>query len=686
MHKKDMVQMILVIAIILVAFYLVQAFLVPPSPAPVNTPTNVADNRPDSNKSDEPEPDEKEPGEIASTTPSEERETRPTSADPKYGFDRIERDDAAKHKLANSRLTADISERGAVIERLYYIDENGEAVYLRTPDNPIDEPTEPLTLIEPLSGSPFMDTLSLSLDENDSWRNTSRWELVERDEKDRRLTFRFPPAEFGSESDGTVIFKTIRLLPDTYRFDVTIRIENHGAKGAEKIAGLWGPVGMTNDASRAGGEHSRIALYGSTQSKRYVDFEDSPEVRSIRGEVDDHNEDLANEGKETNRWMAARVYDGVDNSDRFLVVHGIRTRYFLAFLAADPDNRDPRWSGRFRAIKDTDQHAATSLLAPPMSIPALKDGKPGSAEVALRFYAGPREKDTLTAAWNANPPKDEEIKVQWAELATSGFFDVIAAPLIWGLGLLTNAVGAGLAVILLTLIIRFSLAPLSYRGQKAMATYSQKMKIVKPKLDAIKEKYAGKSDRDSQLKMLTETREAMKAEDVGMLPLGGCLPMLIQLPVFIGLYRAFGNAFFLRQAEFLWIRDLSLPDATIPVSTYVGGGLIGFLAHNGYLTFNILPMLWIVLSILQFKLQPKPEDPQQASMQKNMAFIFPIMGLFFYGFAAGFSFYFIFSSLYSIGESKLIKHNLRKQGVLPPKDEKKPEVKKDDKPDYHGAS
>ena len=156
-------------------------------------------------------------------------------------------------------------------------------------------------------------------------------------------------------------------------------------------------------------------------------------------------------------------------------------------------------------------------------------------------------------------------------------------------------------------------------------------------------------------------------------------------PSRLRLYRAFGNAFFLRQAHFLWIHDLSMPDATLPVSTYLGDSWLGFLAHNGWLTFNILPMLWITLSLVQFKLQPKPDDPQQASMQKQMGFLFPLMGLMFYGYASGFAFYFIISSLYSITESRLVKRALIKQGVMPdPK--KKPKVEEDDKPDYHGAS
>jgi YidC/Oxa1 family membrane protein insertase len=402
-------------------------------------------------------------------------------------------------------------------------------------------------------------------------------------------------------------------------------------------------------------------------------------------DVKDRNEELAEEGLPTHDWIINRDLDEITKNDRFLIAHGLRTQYFLAFLAHDPDVRDTGWSGTILPLGQNGSNAAISLVAPALKVPAAS-GEPGSASTNMRLYAGPRDKASLEEAWLARPPEDAELGPgAWTELATSGFFDLIASPLIWFLRLLTNLVGPGFAIILLTLFVRFALSPLSYRGQKSMATYTQKMKVVKPKLDAIKEKYKGKTDRDAQMRMLNETRAAMKEQNVGMLPLGGCLPMLIQLPIFIGLYRAFGAAFFLRQAEFLWIHDLSLPDATLPFSTYVGDMfLLSFLTHNGFLTFNILPMLWIALSILQFKMQPKPDDPQQAAMQKQMGCIFPIMGLMFYGFASGFAFYFIVSSIYSIAESKLIKHNLIKQGVMPPP-KKKLDVKAGDKPDYHAA-
>lgn len=677
MHKKDMIQMVVVIILIVMAYFAFTAWFMPdPAQQPVEPPTQPQSKEP------------AEPGEIRSTDPSTARPSEPT--EPTAGFNQIEREDARKHELSNSRMTAEISERGAVLETLRFVDAQGNTVYWRTPDNPRNSPSEPLELLGPVDATPeHIAPLALVLDGNDPLRNTSRWELLVNESGDpsepQSLTFRFPHSEDAPhELDGTVVFKRITLVPRTYRLDVEVRVENHSERVREKVVGLWGAVGITNDGMRTSGEYTRVALYGSMDSRRWLDLESSPRVVDIGRQVTSRNEDLAAEGREVHDWISNREYDKISQPDRFLAAHGLRTQYFLAFLSHDPDNRDPRWSGAILPINHG-RDGALSLVAPPLQVPPARDGTPGEAATRMLFYTGPRDRDMLTQAWLSEPPTDERLPVQWAELATAGFFDLIAVPLVWFLRVLSGWVGTGLAIILLTLFVRFALSPLSYRGQKSMATYAQKMKVVKPKLDAIKEKYKGKGDRDSQMKMLTETRAAMKEQNVGMLPLGGCLPMLIQLPIFIGLYHAFGASFFLRQAEFLWIRDLSLPDATFPGSTYVGDSIVSFIAYNGFLTINILPMLWIVLSIVQFKLQPKPDDPQQAAMQKQMGCIFPIMGMIFYGFASGFAFYFIVSSIYSIIESKLVRRNLVKQGVLPPP-KKKGYVKDGDKPEYHAAA
>jgi len=681
MHRKDMFQMVITILVIVAGFYAVSYFFFPAKPVPVdntaangiNAPANIpAANAPATN---------------VPATPETPIKPRPTSASEERGFVALDRKGARTWKLANTHLTAEITERGALVESLTFVDRDGNTVYLQTPNNPTVEPSQPLALIKPMAYAQHAAALALRMDENDQWRNTARWELVSGPEKNAdgatELTFRFPPASYKPESDDTVVFKSIALYPDTYRLDVKLRVENHGGKAVDKQLGLWGAAAITNDGTRNGAEHARIALYGSTASKRYTDLKDAPAINTLAKEVANYNEDRVDEGLKPVEQAEARALDDLlDKPERYLVAHGIRTQYFLCFLAADPAVRDARWTGEVLPIREINE-AAMSLIAPPVAVAAASAGKPGEATVHMSFYAGPRAKDSLEAAWFAKAPPDDELVVEWKELAPTGFPSFISAPLVLLLRWLTTHLGAGFAIILLTLIVRTMLSPLSYRGQKSMAVYTSKMKVVKPKLDKIKEKYAGKKDRDSQMKMLTETREAMREHNVGMLPLGGCLPMLIQLPIFIGLYRAFGNAFFLRQAEFLWIHDLSLPDATIPFSYDISLGFLSFFTYNGVFTLNLLPMLWIGLSLVQMKMQPKPDDPQQAAMQKQMGCIFPLMGLLFYAFASGFAFYFIVSSIYSIAESKLIKRNLIKLGITQPPTKNKP--KADDKPEYHAA-
>ncbi|MDC1142603.1 YidC/Oxa1 family insertase periplasmic-domain containing protein [Planctomycetota bacterium] len=663
MHRKDMIQMIVTIVVLLGLFVAYQSFSSDPKPVvkktnkasvPANTPDNTGDNKPD--------------------TPENPADPKPEPAVKiEAGFEELPRKNAVTHSLKNERMTVVFSERGGTIQSATYINADGEIVYYRTPNDPTQEPSKVLEII---TGGLDIEPLALQFDSKDNLRNASRWSVEKKSKQS--ITFRFP-AGTATQADETAIFKTIELLPETYRLNVSIRIENQSTKSKDITVGLWGPIGITNDGSDTAAEHSRVALYGSTDSQNWSDLEESPQLKGFTSSFNDTLAEMQEDNGHENSFLTNLEYDEIDENDRFLIAHGLRTQYFLAFLASNPDEPDSGWIGHVRtAGKGSKARAAVSMIAPELNIDAKSD-----ATVSMSLYIGPRDKDTLEAAWDASKPENEEMDALWTGLATSGFWDFFAAPLVILLHGLTGLVGPGLAIIFLTLIVRFALSPLSYRGQKNMAIYTQKMKVVKPRLDAVKEKYKDKKDRDTQLKMLTETREIMKSEGVGFVPIAGCMPMFLQLPIFIGLYRAFGNSFFLRQESFLWIGDLTLPDASIGVVTQASG-LFGMLAHNGYLTLNILPILWIVLSIMQFKMQPKPDDPQQAAMQKQMGCMFPIMGLFFYGFASGFAFYFIISSIYSMGESRLIKYNLRKAGVMP---DPKKEVKVDanDKPEYHAS-
>jgi YidC/Oxa1 family membrane protein insertase len=134
-------------------------------------------------------------------------------------------------------------------------------------------------------------------------------------------------------------------------------------------------------------------------------------------------------------------------------------------------------------------------------------------------------------------------------------------------------------------------------------------------------------------------------------PLGGCLPVFIQLPVFIGLFSALRTSFDLRQAPFfLWIKDLSKPDHLLALhwNTHVP-----FLGTVDYL--NLLPILMVVLWLWQQMTMPKPTDEQAARMQKMMMFMPVVMGFFLYNYAAGLSLYMCTQSLLGIVEQTVIK-------------------------------
>jgi YidC/Oxa1 family membrane protein insertase len=670
MDRKSWIQMIFTIAIVVVVFFAIQAWLLPKRAPNGNSSTPAANTV--------------EPPTVKDVTPASQRATEPTAADKEHGFDPIARANAKKIKLANEHLTAVLSERGGVIESLAFINEKGENVFLHTPDDPTVEPTRALQLINPSDEPTGIAPLALRLDANDTMRNTSRWEagaITSNARGDKSISFTFPPAP-RTESDGTVIVKTLTLRKDTFRIDVALSIENRGENKVEKVAGVWGAAGITNDSIRGSGDYSRIALYGSTLNKRYSTDKSGDIVSEFEKKLGKYNAYLDEEkGKPAEPYVDTVWLDDKTGEGYYLMAHGLRTRYFLAVLSADIDQPSTQYSGHIKPLTiNNERTIACSLVTPKLEVAPGK-----SALTRLVFYVGPRDKASLDAAWDAAPPKDEEVPNHWIELAPPGWPFIVTAPFAWVLRNLSNFGNTGVAIILLTLIVRLMLSPLSFKGQKSMAIYTKKMKVVKPKLDAIKEKYQDRKDRDSQLAMLQETREAMRAENVGFFPFGGCLPMLLQMPIFIGLYQTFANAFFLRHQTFLWIHDLSLPDASIPFSLelhWLPGFISGFVTHNGIFTINLLPLAWIALSLIQMKMQPKPDDPQQAAMQKQMGCIFPVMGMMLYSYASGFALYFMVSSIYSLIETKLIKRHLIARGIVDPP---KPKLAADAKPEYRGS-
>lgn len=195
-----------------------------------------------------------------------------------------------------------------------------------------------------------------------------------------------------------------------------------------------------------------------------------------------------------------------------------------------------------------------------------------------------------------------------------------------------------LAIISLTVLVRGMMFPIS-RKQAIMAA---KQKALAPKLNELKLKFG-----DDKEKMARAQMELWRKH--GINPLGGCLPIFIQFPVFIALYTCLNTAVDLRLAQFLWVENLAAPDALFSMPS------LPFLGSD----FNLLPCITVVLFLIQQKLfMPPPADEQAEMTQKMMNFMTIGMGLMFWHVPAGLCIYFIASSLWGIAERKLLKVNV----------------------------
>ncbi|NUM36624.1 MAG: membrane protein insertase YidC [Candidatus Brocadiae bacterium] len=229
-----------------------------------------------------------------------------------------------------------------------------------------------------------------------------------------------------------------------------------------------------------------------------------------------------------------------------------------------------------------------------------------------------------------------------------GFFGGISHILLWILDFFYRIFqNYGVAIIFLTLLIKGALFPVTRKQQVSMQKYQKKMKIFQPQMKKLQEKY--KNDKQ---KLNQEIMALYKQHDINPIPVAGCLPIFLQLPIFIGLYQALYYSIQLRQASFLWMQDLSQPDKIMPFGMDVP--LLG-----DYL--NILPIVMTVIWVLQQKFAPKPEDPQMQQQQKIFMFMSVIFGFMFYQVASGLVLYWLVMNLISILEQEFIKrHDLAK--------------------------
>lgn len=237
-------------------------------------------------------------------------------------------------------------------------------------------------------------------------------------------------------------------------------------------------------------------------------------------------------------------------------------------------------------------------------VPAGNIAPGASTTVEMRLYAGPQEQDKLA---KLSPGLNLTVDYGW--------LTIIATPLFWVLSAIQKwANNWGVSIILLTVIIKLIFYPLSAASYRSMA----KMRVMAPKMQKLKEQYG-----DDRQRMHQAMIEMYKTEKIN--PLGGCLPIVVQIPVFIALYWVLLASVELRNAPFIWwIQDLSAQDP-----------------------YYILPVLMGATMIIQTWLNPTPPDPVQAKVMKIMPVAFSV---FFFFFPAGLVLYWLVNNILSIAQ------------------------------------
>jgi YidC/Oxa1 family membrane protein insertase len=272
---------------------------------------------------------------------------------------------------------------------------------------------------------------------------------------------------------------------------------------------------------------------------------------------------------------------------------GILQHYFVAaWLPVEKTNRE-----YFTHKLDGGMYSVGIVLPSVTVDPGQK------THVSATLYAGPTEANL------------DKIAAGLGLTVDYGWLTIIAVPLFWVMSLLNDWThNWGVAIILLTFLIKLLFFPLSAASYRSMA----KMRMVAPKLEKIKQQYA--SDREQLNRAMMELYKAEKIN-----PLGGCLPVVIQIPVFIALYWSILASVEMRNAPFFgWITDLSAADP-----------------------YYILPVIMGTSMIIQTRLNPKPPDPMQAKIMQIMPIVFSVM---FFFFPAGLVLYSIVNNILSIGQ------------------------------------
>jgi YidC/Oxa1 family membrane protein insertase len=309
---------------------------------------------------------------------------------------------------------------------------------------------------------------------------------------------------------------------------------------------------------------------------------------------------------------------------------GITDKYWAAALV--PDQKVP-YDVSFSASQNGPKSYQADVLMPTVTV-----APNATAETTMRLFVGAKEVNTVDGYEKSLGIKRFDLLIDW------GWFYFITRPLFKVLDTIYRFVGNfGVAILIVTVLVKLVFFPLANKSYTSMA----KMKAVQPQMTAIRERFA-----DDKMKQQQEMMELYRREKIN--PLAGCLPVVIQIPVFFALYKVLFVTIEMRHAPFFgWIKDLSSPD---PTSVFNFFGLAPW-AVPAFLMIGVWPIIMGITMFFQMKMNPEPQDPVQKTMFTWMPVFFTFL---LASFPAGLVIYWSWNNTLSVLQQYAI---MKRQGV-----------------------
>ena len=417
------------------------------------------------------------------------------------------------------------------------------------------------------------------------------------------------------DNGNGLIFRRIVAIDQNFMFTVTQSVENTGA-GAVRLA----PYGI-------------VARHGLPDDLQNFFILHEGVVRKVDGQLDELGyDDVTDLDVVAREAAAAEVVEVAENG-----WIGFTDKYWMTTLI--PGAAQP-----FTSV--TKYVASADIYQTEARLPAMTVEPGQTAQVTTRLFAGAKEWETIRTYQDEGGIDRFIDSIDWS------WFYFLTKPMFWLLHTLNVTIGnMGLAIIALTVIVKAALFPLAYKSYASMA----RMRELQPQMEKIKERVG-----DDRQKMQQEMMDLYKREKVN--PASGCLPILLQIPIFFSLYKVIFVTLELRHAPFFgWLNDLSMPDSS---STFNLFGLLPWAAPEptsilALIFIGVLPILLGISMWLQQKLNPQPTDPTQAAIFAWLPWVFMFM---LGGFASGLLVYWIANNMITFAQQYII---MKRHGYTP---------------------